>query len=196
MENEISKAVQRQIETRQNACRCKLHPPLGNWHLVFPRNFRERRALLIAAWFLPDWLKFEILVSLEGKKVENLDFKSKGLENSIQLESFSQNQISTLLLLEKEVFFSKRVLFGTILAEDLRSALSFLKIVEEFPRKPKIPVRRKGYNDKGTWSRPDRQRRFGNDFILLKEQENIEKKRLLIKLFSKILLLKLQEENL
>lgn len=193
LESQVSKFVLRRIETRQTTCRYKLHPPTGNWHLVLPKTFREKRALLIAAWFLPDWLGWEIILSLEGSRINNLDFSAKGLKNSIELHSFREGKKITLLLLDQEIFFSKRELFGTILAEDLEKALSNLRIKKESTKKPRTLVRRKGYNDKGCWSRPDRRRTIGNDFTLLKEQEIIEKKKLLITLLSKTLILKIQE---
>lgn len=116
------------------------------------------------------------------------------MQNSIVLHSFRESKKITLLLLEKEIFFSKRVLFGTILTEDLEKALSHLRIKKESTKKPRTLVRRKGYNDKGCWSRPDRRRTIGSDLLLIKEQEIIERKRLLITLLSKTLILNLQRK--
>jgi hypothetical protein len=87
-------------------------------------------------------------------------------------------------------FLNPRELFGQILSEDLASALFHLTIkVNEGPVKRK--VRRKGYRDKGTW-RPPHLWRESFDYSFNIEQSNIEKKRLLLDLFTQSFIYKLK----
>lgn len=186
---EVKHCVNKQWETSQNASRDKLHPPMDrNWKLVLPKTFRERRALAIALWYLPEEIKYYILLELESLH-PNLDFDSKGLVNSVQLNILIYSKEKMEAYLSQEII-SARELFGTILQEDLRNALSNLRIVIESSRIPTRTIRRKGYRDKGTWRPPHRWiPKF--DFSLTDLQNQKELKELYVKLFTLLFISKL-----
>lgn len=71
---------------------------------------------------------------------------------------------------------STRVLFGTVLNEDLVGGLRSLEILEDQQGPVVRPIRRKGYKDKGTWKSPDRWTEHF-DFSFNQEQFELEKKR-------------------
>jgi hypothetical protein len=106
---------------------------------------------LIACWYFPDWLKFEILVTYNDR-IFSLDWKNKGLERSLELGLLSSSEEIMLHWCNKEIH--PRVLFGTILQEDLRNALQEIEIIVENSKTPRRKIRRKGYQDKGTWRPP------------------------------------------
>lgn len=153
LRNQISKNSNRMLESYQNARPGKLHPSNSILEIRLPKRFRELRALFIACWYFPDWLKFNILLGLNGK-IFSLDWKNKGLERSLELDLLSTSEKMMLLFVQKEI--NPRVLFGTILQEDLKNALQNLEIVKENSKNPRRKIRRKGYQDKGTWRPPHR----------------------------------------
>jgi hypothetical protein len=159
----------------QNARPCKLHPPKANFRIKFPRNFRQLRALAIASWYLPDWLKYEVILHLSTDFIYSLDIKAKGFQLSLELGCLSYSEEVMLSWIE-EGRLSTRVLFGTVLQEDLVDALRSLEIFEEQQGPVVRPIRRKGYKDKGTWKSPDRWTEHF-DFSFNQEQFDLEKKR-------------------
>lgn len=156
LEREIRRLVTSEERSYQNARPDKLHPPSSGFRVGLPSKFRERRALVIASWFLPDWLKFEIQLQFLTEGIYSLDWNNKGLEQSLELALYANSLEDMLLSLQKEVWITKRVLFGTVLKEDLKNALSSLRIILPKTAPPKRKVRRKGYQDKGTWRPPHR----------------------------------------
>jgi hypothetical protein len=188
---QIESFVSKRWRSYQNARLGKLHPSPGSFRIILPRRFRELRAISIASWYLPDWLKFEILLSLQERGIFSLDFQTKGLERSLELGLLQESQETMLLFLEKG-WITKRVLFGTTLQEDLESAFLNLRIVPLRDKIPKRKVRRKGYQDKGTWRPPDRWiERFDlsfNQYWTLRE-----KSKLFYELFLSILRYKLRQ---
>lgn len=190
LRDEVKRIVLQRFDSRQNACLDRLHPSSDfDFDVILPRKFREIRALEIACWFIPDdLLKWKIISELDEIKVYT-DFSNKGLLNSVQIELFRDSENTMIKCLEQEVFFTKRQLFGTILQEDLRNALNSLRIKRK-NFKVRRKVRRKGYQDKGTWRSSDRWlERFDYSFVL--EQQEYEKKLLLIKLFTQLYKLRL-----
>lgn len=144
-------------------------------------------ALAIASWFLPEWLSWEIRIQLIDYTYST-DFKTKGLEQSIVLRLLVRDQ--RIMLNYLRIFINSRELFGQILNEDLRRALLSTRLkVEQGPVRRKI--RRKGYRDKGTW-RPPHLWMESSDFSFNFEQSNLEKKRLLIDLFTHCFIYKLK----
>jgi hypothetical protein len=141
------------LESYQNARPDKLHPSYSLQGIRLPRRFRSLRALLISSWFFPDWLKYEILLSF-GKTIFSLDWNNKGLERSLELALYSSTEREMLSFVRKNI--NTRVLFGTILKEDLKNALNEMELIPEKTSSPKRKVRRKGYQDKGTWRPPHR----------------------------------------
>lgn len=182
----MSKTVKQRWETSQNASLCKLHPLEENERLVLPKRFRLRRALAIACWFLPDVLKWEIILQLQ-ENIYSLDFSNKGLTLSSELLILISSKEKCLSYCEK--ILSSRELFGTILQEDLKNALSELRIIRK-STKVTYPIRRKGYKDKGTWKPPHR--RIDNfDFSLTEKQNMKELKESLVRLIANLYLVKL-----
>lgn len=147
---QIRITVEQQWTSCQNSCLDKLHPSDfdENLRIVLPRKFRELRALSIAVWYLPETLKWNILMRLQ-EVYPNLDFENKGLDHSVTLKLLSSSQRN----MENYVLFiiNPRELFGTILREDLQSALRNLRIFRTKPPRILRKIRRKGYQDKGTW---------------------------------------------
>lgn len=196
LKREIEKFVTQRLDSRQNASLDKLHPSEDfDFILKLPRTFRERRALSIACWFLPkeySFLKWKLILELQDLK-DNTDFSNKGLLNSVQQRLLSDSEFFCLECLNSELFFSKRELFGTILQEDLKKAFFNLRIVYESNR-VKRKIRRKGYQDHGTWRSPDRWlEQF--DFTFNDEQNLYEKKLTCITLITLIYKIKLKEEE-
>lgn len=191
VDGEIESIVSKRWRSYQNARLGKLHPSPGSFRVILPKKFRELRALLIASWYLPDWLKFEILLSFQERGIFSLDVSTKGLSRSLELGLLQDSKESMLLFLEKG-WITKRVLFGTILQEDLSNAFSSLRIQLQKDKIPKRKVRRKGYQDKGTWRPPDRWiERFDSTFNEYWTKR--EKVKLFYELFLSILRYKLRQ---
>lgn len=184
---EVKRRCEKQWVSCQKIRPDKLHPPSTNWHLVLPRRFRERRALAIFAWYAPEWLSFELLLSLAGLP-EDLDFEHGGLSRSIELRLLCESREIMEAYLENLI--SSRHLFGTILQEDLRNALINLQIVEETRRSPRRSNRRKGYRDKG-YRRPPHRWQPSHDISLTELQVLREIKRDLVSIFSQLFIRKL-----
>lgn len=82
---EVRSVCQRRWKSYQNARPGKLHPLTRDTdNFIFPRKFRELRALAIACWYLPDWLKWEIILYLNDL-VYSIDFEHNGLVQSTEL---------------------------------------------------------------------------------------------------------------
>jgi hypothetical protein len=190
--SEVRKTVLRRWESYQNASPCKLHPPRGVvYEIVLPRDRRSQRALGIACWFLPDWLKWEIILQL-GSRPYSLDYSSKGLEISLEIRLLVETK--NIMVSYLSYFINPRELFGTILQEDLLRALKLIR-VKRTQEGPVIrPIRRKGYKDKGTWRLPHCwKERFDLSFI---EAQNLKETKLsLFRVFTILLLRKLGEEG-
>jgi hypothetical protein len=121
---------------------------------ILPRRFRELRALAIISWYLPEDLRFEILLKLRQLFPYSLDFENNGFQQSLELQILSETKEIMLKYLVFQENFSSRELFGTILREDSLSALRNLRIDWKNPSYPKKKIRRKGYQDQGS-RRPD-----------------------------------------
>jgi hypothetical protein len=131
--------------------------------------------LAIACWYLPDWIKYEIILHLSTDFIYSLDEKAKGFQLSLELSILSSSEELMLSWIE-EGYLNTRILFGTVLQEDLLNALRSLVIIEERQGPVTRVIRRKGYKDKGTWRLPDRWiERF--DYTFNNEQQLLEKKR-------------------
>lgn len=196
LSSEITRQINRVWQSRQTACPGKSYPSYSQTKgdLILPVKFRQLRALAIFAWFCPDEaLKFEILVQLSlRKKGKHLDWKHGDLEKEISLDLMIHSKEICLSLIEEELFFSKSALFGTILKEDLASALREIRIRPFDQRPPRRLVRRKGYRDKGSRRAPDRWTDPYDLSLDLQQLEN-EKKKLLQQLLYYVLLDKLRK---
>jgi hypothetical protein len=185
---EVRSVCQRRWKSYQNARPGKLHPLTRDTdNFIFPRKFRELRALAIACWYLPDWLKWEIILYLNDL-VYSIDFEHNGLVQSTELRVLVSSEEDSKKFVQS--YYNPRELFGTILQEDLKNALLSLEHKEQSDVVRK-PIRRKGYRDKGTW-RPPHRWQEKHDYSFRDEQMLIEKKRLLITLFTLIYRYKLK----
>lgn len=158
--------------------------------LIWPRGYREIRALLIASWYLPEWLKWEVVLHYNVDFIYSLDFENGGLEHSLEILLLtSSKEVMVKYLLECSPL-SARDLFGNVLGSDLVRALRSISISQS-PKKVKRKVRRRGYQDKGTWKPPDRWTdRY--DLTLDRNQLYREKKKLILELLYTTYLSKLR----
>lgn len=158
--------------------------------LTWPRGYREIRALLIASWYLPEWLKWEVVLHYNVDFIYSLDFENGGLEHSLEILLLtSSKEVMVKYLLECSPL-SARDLFGNVLGSDLVRALRSISISQS-PKKVKRKVRRRGYQDKGTWKPPDRWTdRY--DQTLDRNQLYREKKKLILELLYTTYLSKLR----
>lgn len=192
LSSEVSRIVSKRWESYQNACPRKLHPPeKGEYRIILPRDRRSLRALGIACWYLPDWLKWEIILQI-SEKPYSLDFPNRGLEISLELRCLVESKFKMLSYLS--TLINPRRLFGTILQEDLSKALKNIRILRSQNGPVLKPIRRKGYKDKGTWRPPHRwKERY--DFSLTEKQNLKEFKLRLFNILTLIFLSKLGEEG-
>lgn len=189
LQKEIGKRVHRMMEVLQNACPDKLHPPTdGRFSVKLPSKFRERRALAIACWYFPnEILKWEVV--LQFLQEQNFSHIRYNWVQEIELQVLIRNEEIALKYIEEK--YNPRVLFGTILQEDLLNALFSLEVHLEGNRKPRSLVRRKGYRDKGTYRPPHRwEPRF--DYLLTEDQNRKERNRIILKLLHVLILVKLE----
>lgn len=150
-----------------------LYPPtlVPNSTLIvkLPRKFRELRALLFASWYFPEVLKFLIQGEIGTKEF----FFNFTLEQNLEIRMFS---ISKEISLEYLYYLSEldaREFFGTVLRDDLESALKSLRIYWKSPKKPRKKVRRKGYRDQGS-RKPDDKWSEKFDFSFTERQNQKE----------------------
>lgn len=194
LSSEVRRTVLRQWDSYQKACPRKLHPPMDpsvEVQVVLPKSHRGLRALGIACWFLPNWLKWEIILQL-SQKPYSLDFANRGLEISLELRCLAESQ--EIMLLYCSCFYNPRELFGTFLQEDLLSALREIRVKVVQQGSVRRPIRRKGYKDKGSWRMPHRwMEKF--DFSLTEQQNFKEFKSRIFELFTNLLLSKLGKER-
>lgn len=162
---------------RQNASPGYPQTPLTLYSkIVWPRRFKEIRALLIASWYLPEWLKWEVILHFSVDFSYSYDFASNGFQHQLEIRLLSTSKDVMIKYLLEASSLSARDLFGNVLGKDLEFALRSLNITES-PSKVRRKVRRRGYQDKGTWKTPDRwTERY--DFTLNELQLQREKKKL------------------
>jgi hypothetical protein len=181
LDEQISRKVNLQWQSAQNASPCKLHPPTNlNYRILLPRKFRLLRALGVACWYLPDWLKWEIILQI-GEKPYSLDFANKGLSTSVELLVFSLSKEKMVSYCSNLI--NPRKLFGTILQEDLKNALKEIRIIPTEVGPVVRPVRRKGYKDKGTCRPGHRWINTYDDDSFIELQNTKEKRLMLVNLF-------------
>jgi hypothetical protein len=171
----------------------KLHPPTlrKKFFLKLPSRFRERRALAIASWFIPDeQLRWEIILEL-GLLPDDLSFENKGLSHSLEIRLLNSSDFICERYLNSGLI-NLRQLFGTILKEDLQNALQNLQILPVPERKPRSKVRRKGYQDKGS-RREAHKWTETHDYSFTEEHCLRELKQTIIQTFYLIFLKKLSD---
>lgn len=193
LDREISRKVRHQWESHQKPRPGNLHPlnEDSEVRIILPRKFRELRALAISCWYFPEELKYEILLEL-GKETSSNSKRNFRLSQEIEIAVLS-NSLEHCLSYLCSGIISTRVLFGTILQEDLLNALKNLRIIRVRKNEPRRIVRRKGYRDKG-FRRPPHRWLPSEDFSLIEHQNRKEKLQTLETLLTHIFLRKLEEE--
>lgn len=145
-----------QSSTFHNPSPYKSHPSyFNNIRIIYPKKFRELRALAIASWYFPESLSWKIVLDLTDLGILSLDFDNKGLDHSIEFSILLTSKEIMLKYLKETETFSARELFGTILRDDLSRALKSLKFKRKSNKVIKT-IRRKGYKDHGSRRPEDR----------------------------------------
>lgn len=141
---------------------------LENFSIKYPRTFRETRALCIFLWFLPEGLKFRILLDLKEKSFSHFNQKQR-MEIQLLLES---KEIMQIYLFETKRYSSSEI-FGNFLGNDFKELMSNLKFVQK-NFYLKRSQRRRGYQDHGS-RRPEDRWKETSDYTLTAEQNRLEK---------------------
>lgn len=176
---------------RQNASPGYPQTPINLYSkIIWPRKWREIRALLIASYYLPEWLKWEVILHFSVEFSYSLDVESKGLEHSLEIKLLTTSKEVMINFLLKTSSLSARDLFGNVLGRDLEDALRSIHLFES-PKKVRRKIRRRGYQDKGTWKTPDRWIET-HDYTLRELQLQREKQKLYLELFYFFYLSKLR----
>jgi hypothetical protein len=136
--------------------------------IVYPRNFRLLRALAVSQWYFPEELHWRILLDLEEMSFNWLNRKQK-----LELHILISSRRNCEVYLYETKRYSGSEIFGNILGNDLRDLKKNLKIQRRKPKKPRRPVRRRGYKDHGA-RRPDDRWLPSNDVSLTEEQVRLE----------------------
>lgn len=143
---------------------------LEDFTIRYPRTFRETRSLCIILWYLPEGLKFRILLDLKDKSFSHFNSKQR-MEIQLLLES---KEIMQTYLFETKRYSGSQI-FGNFLGNDLKELMSTLKFVQK-NYSVRRTQRRRGYQDHGSRRPEDRWlETFDNSFT--KEQNRLEKDR-------------------
>lgn len=151
LNREIERTFQKVLQSRQNPDLDKSHPgSLLNYELKYPSKFRLIRALAIASWFLSnEELRWRLILDL------GVDTKFFWTEEDkfLQIYLILSSKENCIKFLRNNI--NPRELFGTILRDDLQSALLSIRIKKKNLHVKK-KVRRKGYQDHGSRRPGDR----------------------------------------
>jgi hypothetical protein len=151
----------------------------SSFKVVYPRDFRRLRALAILHHWLPDYIRVLIRVDLEFKNINHLNKKQR-----IEFKTLLSSRDCCLKYLYLTERYSGNEIFGNLVRDCLTLEIP---IKHQRVVKPKIPQRKRGYDDKGSLRSSDKWlERF--DFNLTQEQNKINKERdLLHKTIQKLL---------
>lgn len=117
--------------------------------IVYPRDFKGLRGLSLIVYYLPENLRWRIWLDLEQMSYSQLNSKQR-IEIQILL---AKREMAQMYLFQSQRFSSHEI-FGNIVY-DGNKALRELKVFRE-STKVVLPIRRRGYNDKGSLRSPDR----------------------------------------
>lgn len=143
---------------------------LTDFYFDFPRKLYQIRGLCIIVHYLPDILRYRIILDLE-ERIYKFSLKEQ-LELKILLSS-KENMIKFLFLTQK---YSSHEIFGNIVNDGIKS----LKVIRIRRKNLKIvkPIRKRGYDDKGSLRSSDRWLP-SFDISFIERQNQIEKEKYL-----------------
>lgn len=120
------------------------------WYFSYPRKFEELRGLICVVWFLnEEILKWRILGDLLEKNYSWLNRKQQ-----IEIHLLLSSKFHCVEFLRRSKRFTSHELFGNILYTGCRQ-LRQLKIFQR-QRGPIVrPLRKRGYDDKGSRRKPE-----------------------------------------
>jgi hypothetical protein len=107
------------------------------------RSLKEKMALAIASWFLPEIVGVLIRMDLEEK------LKYLSLEDQTQLSLCLESKAECLLFLIETRLWHSRDFFGNMVPRMLKQ-VSFIKFKRIKPRKVVPSQRKRGYDDHGS----------------------------------------------
>lgn len=142
------KTMRREEENFSHKCclwRSDTEHPNSYFDVILPKNYRETRALAISLWYLPENLKFQVLLKLEERNFAHFNQKQM-IEIHLLLESQE--------ICEKYLYLTERYtdseIFGNLLGNDLRDLEKSLKFIFVRQQRARKKVFRRGPKDKGT----------------------------------------------
>ena len=144
----------------------------GTW--TFPRKFLYLWVLAIASHYTEEPWSWEVRLLLSGK-AKFPQWNQRGLERSLELRLLVSSKEVALRYLEENYNLSE--VFGKM-NQLLPKALEEIKYSSKNNGPVLHKVRRKGYQDKGTWRSPDRWTPT-EDYTLTQEHLDFERKLLL-----------------
>lgn len=151
--------------------------------VVYPRDFRLLRSLVIVHWYFPENLRYLVHIQLEGESFNWLARK-QSLELTILLSS-KQNCLKYLYLTER---YTGSEIFGNILGNDLKDLCRKMKILRRTYPRPVKKVWRRGPKDKGSRRVNSTSsilvEEYRKDYLLNLEEEKVQRKRRLLHLTS------------
>lgn len=142
----------------------------GDFYIVFPRKLYEIRGLCLIVHYLPDYLRYRILLDLEEKIVHF------SLKEQLELKILLSSRENALFYLFETKKYTSHEIFGNIINNGLR-ALSNIKF---YRKSTKIvwPQWKRGYDDKGSLRSIDRWLPQ-YDYTLTEKQNKYEKEKYL-----------------
>jgi len=143
---------------------------LTDFYLEFPRKLFQIRGLCIIVHYLPDILRYRIILDLE-ERIYKFSLREQ-LELKILLSS-KENMLKFLFLTQR---YSSHEIFGNIVNDGIIS-LSMIRIRRKNLKIVK-PIRKRGYDDKGSLRSFDRWLP-SFDISFIEKQNQIEKEKYL-----------------
>lgn len=156
--------------------------------IIYPRNFRLIRALVILQWYLPENLHWRIYLDLQERSFSNYNRKQQ-----IEIAIFLSSKKNMELYLFRTSRYTGGEIFGNILGNDLSDLCKILKISKKRKSNPIYPIRRRGYKDKGAM-RPFHSWLPKEDYDLTRIQLRKEKEKYLLQKTINFILSLIQEE--
>lgn len=144
---------------------------LEDWTIVYPKDFRLLRTLVIVQWYLPEIWHWRIFLDLKENSFSQLNRKQR-IEIQLLLES---KEIMEIFLYETERYSGSEI-FGNFLGNDLKDLQKSLKLRKNRSFKPKRIQRHRGYRDHGS-RKPDHKWLPREDFSFT-EYQNLKERKL------------------
>lgn len=155
--------------------------------LRLPKKYHLVRGLAILSWWLPETLKFELLIQFQEKS-RKFDTK-KDLELKILLHS----QESCLRFLFETERYSTHEIFGNLLRDGIEGLETLVWYSR--PYHLKRTIRRRGYNDKGSLRTSDRWTE-NSDWSFTEAQNRKERNQLILDKSIKFIIQYLEKKDI